>query len=234
VKAKRNQLFMTTGLVALGLLVGVAGLLIAVLPQRSQVSKLNTEIAAAQTRLASLELGHNRGPVIRAAQLFQLARAMPNSTDMPGVVIDLSRAAAQSGVTILSIAPATAAIQPDGSSGTPIKLTVVGSWKGVDAFLRSLRENVLVHGQKLSVSGRLFVVDQVSLAASVAGGQTSTNPNGAAAPPSGEITANLQVNAFSYGTAPLPVTTGTGTTSTTTTTTTTGSPGTAAAAGSTP
>lgn len=224
-KVKKPQLLAVIGLVALGVVVGVAGLLLAVLPQRSDVKNLDVQIAAAQAKLASLQRGAHHGPVIRAAQLFQLARAMPQSVDMPGLIVDLSRAAQDSNVSLLSFAPGQPVSQADGASGIPLKVSISGSWGGIAAFLHVLRSNVRVNGGELSVDGRLFTVDSVQLAPN----GTTTGTPGTSNGPQGELTASLSVNAFSYG-VPAPPTTTTSTSATTTTTTS--SSGSVSAAGS--
>ncbi|HEX5449660.1 MAG TPA: type 4a pilus biogenesis protein PilO [Gaiellaceae bacterium] len=224
-KAKQQQLIAVIGLVALGVVVGIAGLLLAVLPQRSKAHSLDAEIAQTQAQLASLRSQTHRGPVIKAAQLFQLARAMPDKTDVAGLIIDLSRAAADANVSLVSVGPQQAVPQPDGSNGFPLRIQISGSWNGIADFLHALRSNVRVNnGGKLSVDGPLFTVDSVELAPNTA----AAGAPGTAAGPKGELTASLSVNAFSYG-VPLPTTTA----STDTTSTTTTTSGSVSAAGST-
>jgi Tfp pilus assembly protein PilO len=203
-KPKRGQLLACAGLGALAVVVGIAGVLLAVLPQQSKAAKLSKEYAAAEAKLLAMH-GRQRGPVIRAADLFQLSRAMPDTTDMPGVVLDLARAAGASSVTLTSIQPGANVPQPDGAVAVPIRVVVDGNWRGVTSFIRMLRRDVTVKGSKLSASGRLFVVDSVQI---VSGAGTS------------EVEATLNANVFSYGVAPVVTdTTSTDTTSTTTTTT---------------
>lgn len=188
------------GLVALGIVVALAGLLIAVLPQKSKSHDLDSQIAALQTKLVSLQAGGSRAPAIRAADLFALARAMPDTIDMPSIVLDLARAAAASHTTIASITPATAVAQPDGSLAVPVRVEVTGTWAQVTSLLHGLRQEVrTTREQKLRVAGRLFVVDNVQLTSSAAGG----------------VDAVLSLDAFSYGVPPV-VTASTDTTSTTT------------------
>lgn len=199
-KAKRGQLLTSLSFVLLAVVVGLAGLLLAVLPQRSKTHQIDGQIAALQTKLATLHASSSRAPALRAADLFQLARAMPDSTDMPSVVLDLARAAGQSKVTLTSITPSAPLVQTDGSSAVPIHVVVDGKWAGIASFLRTLRLEVRATGEKLSVDGRLFVVDNVQLST------TGTDA----------VEATLNVNAFSYGVAPPPVDTSTtGTTPTT-------------------
>jgi hypothetical protein len=198
VKLKREQLVAVIGLGVLAIVTAAAGLLLAVLPQRSHAGRLDA---------------------IRAAQLFQLARAMPDNSDMPSIVNDLARAADLSSVTIVSISQQPQVAQPDGAMALPMQVTVSGGWNGMAAFLRTLRGDVQAGTQRLLVNGRLFTIDNVDLTA----GGASTTGN---AP---EVTAILRLNAFSYGVATTQ-TTSTGPSTTTTTTTT---PGSAAASGST-
>jgi Tfp pilus assembly protein PilO len=210
VKLKRKQLFACLGFVALGVVVGLAGLLLAVLPQQAKASKLDKEILAAQVRFASLHASGTRGPAIRAADLFQLARAMPDQQDVPGVLLDLARAAQASSVKLVSILPAATVAQADGSQAVPMKVVVDGNWSGITSFLRRLRLDVRATQRgHISVVGRLFVIDSVQISA---GSSTS------------EVEATMNVNAFVYGEAPPPAPAGTDTTGTSTTTTTSTTP----------
>jgi Tfp pilus assembly protein PilO len=205
-KLKRGQLLTCIGLGVLAFVIAVAGALAAVLPEQSKASKLNTQIAAAQAKLLSMH-GRQRGPVIRAADLFQLSRAMPDAADMPGVVLDLSRAAASSSVVLVSIVPGAGVPQADGATAYPIRVIVDGKWSNVTDFLSTLRRLVKVTHSKLAAKGRLFVVDNVQIASG-----TGTS----------EVEATMNANVFTYGVAQLPVGT-TGTTTTTDTTTTSSS-----------
>lgn len=228
----QNQLLATLGFVALGLVVGIAGLFLAVLPQRSHTASLDKQIADAQKQFASLHAVSGRGPSLHAAQLFQLSRAMPDDVDMPGIVNDLSRAAASSSVSILQFAPGAAYVQTDGANAIPLKLTVTGSWHGISTFLRTLRRDVRVGKSSLTVSGRVFVVDDIALSTGSSSSSTSSGTGGPAVP-NGELTASLTIDAFTYGLPAPPTSTDTTSTSTTSTTTTSSPPGSAVAAGPT-
>lgn len=211
---KRTHVIVCIGLGVLALIIGAAGFLLAVHPEQSKAAKLDAEIAATQAKLASMH-GRVRGPVIRAADLFQLARAMPDSTDMPGIVLGLAHAAGAASVKLLSIQPAATGVpQPDGATAYPIKVVVDGRWGGVTRFLHVLRQEVQVKDTKLSAAGRLFVVDNVQIVSQ--GGSSD------------QVEASINANAFTYGVAPPPVT---DTSSTGTTTTTTTSSGGALASG---
>lgn len=215
-KLKKRKIAVIGGLVVLGFVVGLAGLFLAVLPQRSKAHDLDSQIAALQAQLVSMPATRHQ-PAVRAADLFALARAMPDKTDMPSIVLDLARAATTSRVTLNSITPSAPVPQPDGSLAVPLNVSVTGSWAHVGAFLRTLRLEVRTtkKDQKLLVAGRLFVADSVQLTAL----------------PTGSIQATLALDAFSYGVIPA-ATTSTDTTATTTTSSSSGSVQAAGATGS--
>lgn len=201
---KQKQLVAVAGLVALGIVIGLAGLLVAVLPQGSKATSLDAQIQAEQTKLISLQgAAAQRGPAIKAADLFQLARAMPDQADVPGLLIELSNLAARAKVTYSSVTIADPVVQVDGSSAWPLHLTLTGTWAGITAYLRELRNEVQVSKTKLKVHGRLFEVDNMQLAGKADG--------------TDGIDATMSVNAFTYGVAaPAPLTTDTTSTDSTT------------------
>lgn len=200
----RRQPLVIAGLVGLGMMVALLGFVAVVMPQKSKARDLDNQIVAAQARLVSLQLGGVRGPAIRAADLFQLARAMPSTPDMPGLLLDLSRAAEQSKVSLVTVTPNAPLVQADGSTALPLNVIVDGSWDGISTFVRTLRTDVTTSKTTLTVHGRLFVVDSVVL---------SAQP-GAKQP----LQATLTVNGFTYGSAAtLTSTTATTTTGTSTT-----------------
>lgn len=188
------------GLIALACVVALVGFFVAVNPERAKAHKLDSSIANEQTSLAALQVGSNRLPSVRAAELFQLARAMPNGDDMPGILVDLSRAARAASLKIVSITPAAHVALADGSSAVPLSVVVDGDWPGLSRFLRALRDQVSVHGDRLTVGGRLFVAFGVDVA--LATGRS-------------KIEATLSLNAFDYGVPAPPAGTTTGTTTTT-------------------
>lgn len=217
---KRNrETFAMAGLVGLGAVVALFGLLVVVMPQRSKVHSLDASITSAQAQLVVLHARKPTLPAVRAAELFQLARAMPNGGDMPGILLGLARAAGASSVTLTSVTPAVPTTLADGSTAVPLTVAVGGSWSGLAAFLKTLRDQVAVHGAKLDVAGRLFIVDGVQVSSGTVGG---------------EVQATLTLSAFTYGVPapPAPIAApGTTTTTPATTTTTTPAPGAAVATG---
>lgn len=209
--------------VVAGLIVyGLAGYFLLVSPQRSTSAKLKHETTVTQQQIDQYRLlsaQAHAAPPIRVAELFRLTKAMPDSVDMAGVLLELSRVARESGITFDSITPQGAA-PVSGYSSIPITLEFDGNYYELSDFLFRLRNLVRVQAGHLDAMGRLFVVDAISFSES-----TNSFP---------QIKASLTVHAFVYGdvstTAPAagtPTTPGTtGATPTTTEPTTTTSPNT--------
>jgi hypothetical protein len=146
-------------------------------------------------------------PEIRTAYLYKLSKAMPMTTDMPNLLLELNQVVRESGVRLSSISPTP----PDATGMSTIALTVSGDFYSLTDLLYRLRTLVGVHDGGLDVAGRLFAVKSVSL-----------TPTGA----SRQLTSSIQLNAFTFGSSsstaapPTPAPTPTDTSSTTTTTTT--------------
>jgi Tfp pilus assembly protein PilO len=152
----------------LGLLAGavllalIAGWFLVVSPKRSDVKSLKQEIAATQDQIAAAHgVQTPSQPAIRVADLFKLSRAMPNTADIPGVLLQLSRVAEETGVTFQSITPhdptALGAYQR-----ITIDLTFQGRFYDLSDFLYRLRNLVDVHQGVLTATGRLFSVDSIT------------------------------------------------------------------------
>jgi Tfp pilus assembly protein PilO len=219
VKSLKPQHLLIGGIALVAVLVAAGGYMLAIRPQIATTHALDAKIATARTEYAALHgaNGTRRGS-LHAAELFQLSRAMPNSDDQPGVVLELSRLAAASSVDLVAVAMQPRVALPNGSSALPVKVTVDGNWGHLASFLHQVRNEVRVKGKTVSVAGRLFVIDSIQI-----------NPS--SAPPA--IEAVLQMSAFDYGAPPSPTATAGGSGGTTTTTTTPATSGSQQAAGTT-
>jgi len=202
-----------TGIVAGLLVYGVAGYFLLISPQRGKSGDLKRQTEATQQQISqyrALAAQARATPPIRVAQLFRLTKAMPDSVDMAGLVLELSEVARESGIEFDSITPQGAAAMT-GFQSVPITLEFDGNYYELSDFLFRLRSLVRVRSGRLDAQGRLFVVDSISFSES-----THSFPR---------IKASLVVHAFVYGdaapaTAPSTPATTTGTTTTETTTTT--------------
>jgi Tfp pilus assembly protein PilO len=104
------------------------------------------------------------------ADVFRLAKAMPASAEQPGLVLELSRLAKRSGVTLQGITPQVPVAAVGGPSLIPLRVAISGSYARVTKFLRLTRALVVVRDGKIFARGRLLTVESVSLVESVARG----------------------------------------------------------------
>jgi Tfp pilus assembly protein PilO len=181
-----------------GLAVAVAGLVLAggwfllVSPQRDEATELDQQIAAVEKDVAQrkAELANPKRQVrVRQSDLYRLRRAMPDSANMPGVMLELDRLAGKSKVSFESIAP-QGEVQLNGFSVSPVELVLTGRFVNVSRFLRELRTLVAVENGKLDARGRIYSVDSVQFIESEDGFP--------------DVEATLRVNAFKYGGGALP------------------------------
>lgn len=155
------------GLVGAGLaLVLAAGWFLFVTPKKERAAKIDDQIAAVQSQITARQADLAAPPAgarLRASDRYRLARAMPDSTDMAGIVLDLSRLAQTNGVTVSSIEPSLP-VAATGYLAQPVGVVLEGRFANISRFLRGLRSLVLVHGGALDARGRLYAVDEVDFA----------------------------------------------------------------------
>jgi hypothetical protein len=177
-----------------GLLVLLAGVFFLVLPQRHKAASLSKEIVKTKTQIVSARALASQPPEqrIRVADLFKVVQAMPDDTDMTGVILQLQQTATETGVEFESIQP-----QPleagAGYGVEPIDLGFTGNYYSLTDFLFRLRTLVSVHRGTLDATGRLFSVSRIDFSP------------GATGFPS--IAAIVRVNAYVYSPATLAATT---------------------------
>ena len=188
--------------------VAAAGYFVLVKPRKAEATRLAHEIDAAQQRVSDYRaksLAIQGRPKIRSADIFRLAKAMPDQMDMSGVLLQLSQTAADTGITFQSIVPQTA-VPVSGYQAVPIQLSFQGNFYDLVDFLFRLRNLVGVRGGALDANGRLFAVDTLNFSEGKGGFP--------------QVAATLVVDAFVYGTAaPAAAATTASTTDTTTTST---------------
>jgi Tfp pilus assembly protein PilO len=198
----------------------LAGWFLLVSPQRSTAKSIARSVQATQVQIEQVRapatvtpVTQPKQPEIRTAYLYKLSKAMPLTTDMPNVLLELSQVVRASGVELNSISPTPT----DPATGiTSINLSVQGDFYSLTDLLYRLRSLVAVRNGALDVSGRLFAVKSLAF-----------TPAGAAK----ALTANLQLSTFTFGAAaqaasaaaaPASTAASTGATTTTGGTTTTG------------
>jgi hypothetical protein len=185
------------------LVVGALGYFLLVSPKRSESADLAAQIQAKEAEIQARMIAQRQGQnveSIRAADLFRVTKAMPNKSDMPGMLIELNRIARDTGIRFESISPQEA-VDAGGYLRQPIDLVFEGNYYELSDFLYRVRTLVSVHGGELRATGRLFTVRSLSF---VEGERRFP-----------QIKATLSVDAYVYGTgapaatapAPAPATT---------------------------
>ena len=175
------------------LVVGFAGWFLLVHPQGSKLNDLKRQTEDVQQKLDAYQqqvAAARSAPKIEVADVYRLAKAMPDKTDMPDLVLELSQLARDTGIRFDSISP-----QPPAAVGSytvlPISVTFNGNFYNLADFLYRLRSLVSVHAGRLDATGRLFAVDTLTF-----------NESALKFP---QIQATLVIDAFVYSSgAPAP------------------------------
>jgi len=171
-------------------------------PQRSKAAALDSQIGDANVRLATTQTLLNSPAAKQSAgQLAQLQRALPDDSDVSGIIRELSRAASKTGVRIDSITPSTP-VAAGGAQAVPITLLVSGRYFRIANFTHELRIRARVEDGSVRVKGRLYAIDTMAIAKS---------------PTKGLLSATLALDAFMSGAAPAQPPTAVGGQTTTTT-----------------
>lgn len=187
----KKQISLTPILAAALLIVLVVGYLLVIKPQRDSAGKLDEEIAALETTLTAARAADDDdeepGLQIDYADLFRLAKAMPDEEDMPGIVLELDAIASSSGVKFIAIQPQTV-VSKGFYRALPITLTFDGNYYDLTDFLYRIRNLVTVRNGALDATGRLYTLDSIDMHESQAGFP--------------KVEAALTVSAYVFGSGP--------------------------------
>lgn len=155
--------------IALGALGAVALLAAAwflvVTPQRSKADDLGRQVVAAQSQLDQrrIELATPSAKLtVKSGDTYRLAKALPDATNMAGMILDLNRLAARHELAFTSIAP-NPPIAATGYTAQPVGVEVQGRFTSVSAFLGELRRLVQVRQGRLDARGRIYSATNISL-----------------------------------------------------------------------
>jgi Pilus assembly protein, PilO len=179
------------GLLAAAVLLAlVAGWFLVISPKRSDVSSLKRQIDDTRDQISAAHgVRTPSQPAIRVADLFKLSRAMPNTADIPGVLLQISRVADETGVNFEAITPHDP-VSLGAYQEIDIDLTFQGRFYDLSDFLFRLRNLVDVHEGVLNATGRVFSVKSITL-----------NQGEQSFP---QVKAALTVSAFVYGDGTAP------------------------------
>ena len=156
-------------------------------PKKAESARLDEEIATASLELrdalAATAAQDDTQP-IAVADIFRLSIAMPSTPDMPGILLELSRIADETGIRFKSITPQPA-LPVAAYQVVPIDVAFDGSFYALSDFLFRLRTLVTVRRGELHAAGRLFSVASVDFSESDRGFPL--------------LAATLKLNAYVYG-----------------------------------
>jgi hypothetical protein len=153
------------GAVAGFLLVIAAGWFLLVSPQRSKAEELDTSISEARSELSQRRIALGSPSVnvkVKPGDLYRLTKALPSSTDIAGIVLDVNRLAGRNKLELRSIAP-SGQQAGTGYTAQPLGVVVQGRFGDISRFLGDLRSLVGVRKGRLDARGRLYSVSGVDL-----------------------------------------------------------------------
>lgn len=154
--------------VALGIVL-VTGLLAFVKPKWDEGKALDDEIANLEAELIDIarpsDTLNDPRVEIHYADLFQLAKAMPDAEDMPGIILELDAVSEAAGVEFLAMTPLDATSTEE-FQRRPIELAFDGNYYDLTDFLYRLRSLVSVRNGQLAATGRLYALEGLDLHAS--------------------------------------------------------------------
>ena len=161
---KEKKAVIALGAVGAVALLAAAWFLV-VAPQQSKADDLDRQVAAAQSELAQRRIAlatPSAKITVKAGDTYRLAKALPDATNMAGMILDLNRlASATSSRSRRSLRrrrwprPATS---PSRSTSR-----CRGGSANVSSFLGELRRLVRVRGGRLDARGRLYSTTNVNL-----------------------------------------------------------------------
>jgi Tfp pilus assembly protein PilO len=191
-RARGREIYIITAVVAIVLIVAWYFLLFS--PAQRKISDLNSQVTSAQSALdmanqevVKLESYKKTAPQSRA-EVVRLSKMLPESEGVPGLIIELTKTADASGVSVTSITRGTV------TPGTPfgiqaLNIQVTGRYFDVEDFLYRLEEYVAFRNASFRVTGRLLQVTQLTMSAN-AGTSTGGSP---------PLAVTIGLNAYLWG-----------------------------------
>ena len=182
--------------VAGGLLLVVAAWFILISPQRSKAADLGAQLSTSRAELTQRRAAlatPSASVTVKASDLYRLTKALPNETDMSGILLDVNRIAGNNGLKFSSITPSPQ-VPGTGYVQQPLSVMVQGRFGSISRFLGDLRSLVTVRRGRLDARGRLYSITRVDI----------SSPDSPARFPM--VKAAVTLNAYSFS-APAPTTT---------------------------
>ena len=187
-RVKKDQKIPMTPVLAVALvLVAALAWFLVVGPKQGRGGELDAEIADYEAKIMVAQQPKPEGPTvvqIEVADVFRLAKAMPDNEDMANVLLELNSVATSAGIEFVSIQPGPPANR-NGYYAVPVTLTLEGNYYDLTDFLFRLRNLVTVTDGVLEANGRLYTLDTIEIHESSDGFP--------------QIEAVLVISAYAYG-----------------------------------
>ncbi len=161
---KEKKAVIALGAVGAVVLLAAAWFLV-VAPQQSKANDLSARVTEAQNELSQRKIAlatPSAKITVKAADTYRLAKALPDTTNMAGMILDLNRLAARHKLAFTSITPAPA-MAATGYVAQPVGVEVQGRFSNVSSFLGELRRLVRVRGGRLDARGRIYSTTNINL-----------------------------------------------------------------------
>lgn len=191
-KARGKEIYIIAGVIGVVMIVAWYFLLFS--PQRADLKSLDDQISAnesalsqAQQELARLQSYQKTAPQAEV-DIVRVSKMLPEDEAIPSMIVELTKTAEESGVTVNSISRgATAPGTPFGIQS--VTLQMGGRFFDIEDFLYRLEDYVRFQNKTFSVTGRLVQVANVTLT-----GTTTATTSGS--PP---LTVAVTLNAYLWG-----------------------------------
>lgn len=149
-------------------LVAAAAWFAVIAPKRSDASKVEGQVADAQTQLSTAT---QQAASANKAAAAAAEKALPADPDQPGILDQLNRIGKNSGVVVATVAPNTSTLTPNSVS---LNVTVDGNYFQIQSFLKKLRNQVHVRKNgHVEATGRLYDVQSVNISTTGSSNQLS-------------------------------------------------------------
>lgn len=142
-----------------------AGWLLLVSPQRSKATDLETQLTASRGELLQRRTAlaqPSASVTVKPSDLYRLTKALPDKTDMAGILLDVNRLAGRNELEFSAVTPAADQLG-SGYVMHPLSVVVQGRFGDVSRFLGDVRTLVTVRKGRLDSRGRLYSVSQVDV-----------------------------------------------------------------------
>lgn len=156
--------------IAIGLIVvaAIAVIMLAIVPKFQEAQNVRGQIMTAETELSTAEALLSRRQSVKAqaaateVELMQIANQLPDSPQLPSVIIELQDAANAAGVELPSINVSELADAPPAEDGTsqpfhvlPLTIEYTGQWGDMIDFSRRLAK--LQRGVRVTATTYTYV-----------------------------------------------------------------------------